>query len=279
MTSSALKVSINAAARAIRDADALLLTAGAGMGVDSGLPDFRGPEGFWKAYPAYRSLGLRFEQLATPTHFAVDPHLAWGFYGHRLEIYRRIEPHAGFAMLHDWARSKPGGFFVFTSNVDGQFARAGFSEEQIVECHGSIHHLQCTEPCDAFVWTASGVSIDVDQESMRAIDPLPRCPYCGLIARPNILMFGDSRWLSSRTDTQDAALSRWYSKLAGQRVCVIECGAGTAIPTVRLESERIANKFGGRLVRINVREAQVPAGQIAIPLPACEAIRQIAAEM
>lgn len=47
------------------------------MGVDSGLPDFRGPEGFWRAYPPYRELGLRFAEIADPVHFAVDPELAW----------------------------------------------------------------------------------------------------------------------------------------------------------------------------------------------------------
>src|SRR5436853_4303898 len=71
---------LNAAAEAVRSAEALLVTAGAGMGVDSGLPDFRGPEGFWRAYPPYRRLRLRFEQLANPEAFARDPHLAWGFY-------------------------------------------------------------------------------------------------------------------------------------------------------------------------------------------------------
>jgi hypothetical protein len=47
---------ISQAARAIQKADAVLITAGAGMGVDSGLPDFRGDEGFWKAYPPFAAL-------------------------------------------------------------------------------------------------------------------------------------------------------------------------------------------------------------------------------
>src|SRR5215468_9418889 len=84
---------------AIDGADALLIAAGAGMGVDSGLPDFRGPEGFWRAYPAYARLGLRFEALANPRWFERDPELAWGFYGHRLGLYRDTTPHEGFAAL------------------------------------------------------------------------------------------------------------------------------------------------------------------------------------
>ena len=105
----------------------MIVTAGAGMGVDSGLPDFRGAEGFWNAYPVYRKLGLNFEDLANPHWFESDPCLAWGFYGHRLALYRRTGPHAGFEILRRWADAKPQGAFVFTSNVDGQFQRCGLA--------------------------------------------------------------------------------------------------------------------------------------------------------
>ncbi len=81
-----LPVAVLRAAEAIREADALLIAAGAGMGVDSGLPDFRGPEGFWKAYPPFGRLGLHFQQLACPGTLVRDPHLFWGFYGHRLNL-------------------------------------------------------------------------------------------------------------------------------------------------------------------------------------------------
>ncbi|MFY0537735.1 hypothetical protein [Nannocystis pusilla] len=97
------------AAAAVRSADALMICAGAGMGVDSGLPDFRGPEGFWRAYPAARRLGLQFHDLADPRWFYSDPALAWGFYGHRLNLYRATTPHAGFALLQRWAARAPQG--------------------------------------------------------------------------------------------------------------------------------------------------------------------------
>src|SRR5258707_10426867 len=93
---------LSAAAVAVQSADALLIGAGAGMGVDSGLPDFRGTEGFWNAYPPYRKLGLDFMAVANPQWFRDDPTLAWGFYGHRLNLYRAATPHPGFAMLRRW---------------------------------------------------------------------------------------------------------------------------------------------------------------------------------
>jgi NAD-dependent SIR2 family protein deacetylase len=83
-----LNEKLKRAAEAIRTADALLLCAGAGIGVDSGLPDFRGRQGFWRAYPTIAKLGLSFEEMAHPGWFAKEPSLAWAFYGHRLNLYR-----------------------------------------------------------------------------------------------------------------------------------------------------------------------------------------------
>src|SRR4029077_4013233 len=98
---------IERAAAVLANTDALLIGAGAGMGVDSGLPDFRGSQGFWQAYPPYARLGLDFVTLANPRWFESDPALAWGFYGHRLMLYRQTEPHDGFAILHRWMRRMP----------------------------------------------------------------------------------------------------------------------------------------------------------------------------
>ena len=140
--------SLARAARAIERANAILIGAGAGMGVDSGLPDFRGDEGFWRAYPPYRHLGLSFVDLANPGWFERDPAFAWGFYGHRLNLYRETTPHDGFGILRRWSEQGRE-VFVFTSNVDGQFQKAGFGSAQIVECHGSLQYLQCARRSSA----------------------------------------------------------------------------------------------------------------------------------
>src|SRR3954451_8848080 len=123
-------------AQVIERADSLLIGAGAGMGVDSGLPDFRGNQGFWNAYPPYAKLGLDFAAMANPEWFATDPPFAWGFYGHRMNLYRQARPHEGFAVLRRWAGRMHGSAFVVTSNVDGHFQRAGFDPERILEVHG-----------------------------------------------------------------------------------------------------------------------------------------------
>jgi len=94
-----LQKNIERAREVVKEADAILITAGAGMSVDSGLPDFRGREGFWRAYPIAKKLGLNFEDMANPMWFKTNPKLAWAFYGHRLKLYRETEPHEGYHLL------------------------------------------------------------------------------------------------------------------------------------------------------------------------------------
>ena len=169
-----LQAGYAAAAQLIDAADSLIICAGAGMGIDSGLPDFRGPGDFWEAYPALGRARIHFEEIASPDALHDDPSLAWGFYGHRLKLYRETVPHQGFALLKTIADRMPDGGFVFTSNVDGQFQCAGFSEQCIVECHGSIHFLQCLKHCTDAIWSADDFSPDIEENSGRLINPPPR---------------------------------------------------------------------------------------------------------
>jgi NAD-dependent SIR2 family protein deacetylase len=263
------------AVRAIRSAKAILIGGGAGMGVDSGLPDFRGGAGFWKAYPPYAKLQLDFVSLANPRWFRQDPELAWGFYGHRLHLYRETEPHEGFEILRRWMDGIPRGGFVYTSNVDGHFQKAGFSPDQVYEVHGSVHAMQCVGKCGVGIFSAEPYSLTIDAKTMRAGHPLPKCPNCGEMARPNILMFGDWGWDSSASDYQRQQLKSWLDTIAAGPVVVVECGAGTAIPTVRLACEDIAARFDGKLIRINTREYDVSEGQIALPMRALDALAEL----
>jgi NAD-dependent SIR2 family protein deacetylase len=265
------------AACAVREADALLVTAGAGMGVDSGLPDFRGDAGFWRVYPPFAQLGLRFVDLASPRWFEDDPALAWGFYGHRLNLYRATPPHRGFATLLDWARGMPRGAFVFTSNVDGHFQRAGFDPARVVECHGAIETSQCAIPCAPELFP-SAADVAVDPVHFRARGALPACPRCGGLARPNVLMFGDSSWIDARTGAQEARFAAWLRDLraAPARLVVVELGAGTGVPTVRLTGESLARRLGATLVRVNPREPEAPPGAISLAAGALEAIDALA---
>jgi NAD-dependent SIR2 family protein deacetylase len=116
-----------------------------------------------RAFSALRQAGLDFYSIASPASFRSEPELAWGFYGHRLALYRRTVPHAGFALLKSWGERRLQGYTAFTSNVDGQFQKAGLAAESVHECHGSIHHLQCLQPCCAHIWPADDFHPEVDE--------------------------------------------------------------------------------------------------------------------
>ncbi len=258
----------------IRQADGLLITAGAGMGVDSGLPDFRGNEGLWRAYPKLGKHLISFVEIANPNAFSDNPRLAWGFYGHRLKRYRETQPHEGFMILKKMAEKRVHGAFVFTSNVDGQFQKAGFDETRIAECHGSIHHLQCTIPCSASIWESDKLTVQVDEENCQLLSNLPVCPECGGLSRPNILMFNDWGWISNRTEMQMERLNKWYRKT--NRPVVLEIGAGVHVPTVRHASE----SFNVPIIRINPDYPEVPKStDIGLALGALDALRLINARL
>lgn len=256
------------AAAWIAAADSLVITAGAGMGIDSGLPDFRGPQGFWEAYPALGRRQMHFADIANPAAFRTAPRLAWGFYGHRLALYRDTVPHTGFSLLKRWADAKPHGAFVYTSNVDGHFQKTGFAEDRIIECHGSIHHLQCLSPCSPRIHDATTLDVSIDTDACLWRGPLPTCPDCGNIARPNILMFDDWDWLPQRVQMQQADYRDW----PGRCPVVIELGAGTTIPSVR----RFGESLNAPLIRINPREAETKRPRaVGLPMGALEALQAI----
>ena len=164
-----------------------------------------------------------------------------------------------FSLLKQLAEKLQLPYFIFTSNVDGQFQKAGFNASQIYECHGSIHHLQCFEPCDQKIWSADQLQPEIDKDLCQWLGDLPKCSACGSLARPNILMFGDYEWLEHRYHQQNKRLDHFLNHY--HFPVVIEIGAGRAIPTVRYFSER----FAPSLIRINPRESSLPAtGGIAL---------------
>ena len=278
----AMNPNIQRAAQAIQEADAILIAAGAGMGVDSGLPDFRGNEGFWKAYPPIAKLGISFSSMADPFWFTKKPMLAWAFYGHRLKLYRETKPHSGFKKLLDLGNKAEFGYFVFTSNVDGHFQKSGYNSDRIYEVHGSINHFQCTHNCTTDIWDASDETLDINMDEFLAAEPHPKCRHCDEIARPNILMFNDYSWNYRRSGEQETRYQEWIQEIIGsqRKLAIIEMGAGSAVPTVRNNSRRMSFIPNATLIRINPREDEVhDKKHISLPMGAVEALDLIMKEM
>ncbi len=88
-------------------------------------------------------------------------------------------------------------------------------------------------------------------------------------------MFGDYSWLSDRTRGQEMRFDSFLAQHQQEPIIVIEMGAGTAIPTIRYMSERIGERFGATVIRINPREAHIRGGHISLSCGALEGLEGI----
>src|SRR5260370_40139368 len=113
----------------------VLVLTGAGVSAESGIPTFRGKDGYWR--------NLDPTKLATPEAFARDPQLAWGRYRDRRQRTRNARPnaaHEAIAKVAQHARE----FLLVTQNVDDLHARAGVSPEKMLQIHGNIFVTLCS---------------------------------------------------------------------------------------------------------------------------------------
>lgn len=243
------------------------------MSADSGLPTFRDANGFWKQYPHLGEKKIQFESIANPEAFRLNPRLAWGFYGHRMKLYKTAQLHTGYNNLSSIVkRARKGAFFV-TTNVDGHFQKSGICSENIWEMHGSILSIQCTTPCSPIEWKIDPDTLNIDKEKGLAFGDLPKCPACGALARPNLLMFYDYEWLSERYDEQERRFRRYVSET--KKCVVIEIGAGTNLPSLRYLSASLKHP----VIRINPDAYAVSgSSDVSLPLTADVALALLAKE-
>jgi len=294
---SEIAAAANAAAEALLSCDAWLITAGAGMGVDSGLPAFRGTKALWKD----KEVSMSYEEMSDDKWFTEDPPFAWGVNYTQLEMYRKTEPHSGYHRLLDWTKRLGKPWCVFTSNIDGHFEKAGFEHERVVTCHGDMHHLQCLrrdcradDPAEN-VWSAScipsGLGHMIDEGSLRFKDaadleaPFFTCPRCHGLCRPNVWFCHDrNHCLWEDEVARRQFYNTWVEEIHERKakLVVIECGGGMDIPTVRCEGEDAVENAGEHslLVRLNPTDCRVPKSRaVGLPLGASEGLSSIAAAM
>lgn len=148
-------------------ARSVFVLTGAGMSAESGLPTFRGVDGYWGRY--------RVEDLASPEGFARDPVVVWRWYNERISAYGNAQPNAGHIALAKMESLFPQ-FTIATQNVDSLHARAG--SRNVLELHGHLREARCTG-CDA---------------TYPLEEPLPedRIEHeCGGRFRPQVVWFGE----------------------------------------------------------------------------------------
>jgi NAD-dependent deacetylase len=167
---------VQAAARALRAARCVVVTTGAGMSRDSGIPTFRDAlTGLWARYDP--------EELATEAAFRRNPARVFGWYVWRRRLVRAAVPHAGYHALVALERIVPE-LVVVTQNVDGLHRRVG--QTRVVELHGSLERFSCLTARHPFP-PDEVATPDTDGEC----EP-PRCHRCEAPVRPDVVWFGEA---------------------------------------------------------------------------------------
>lgn len=161
----------------------VLVLTGAGVSAESGIPTFRGKDGYWR--------NLDPSRLATPEAFTRDPKLVWEWYRERRHCIRNAQPNAAHAAIRRLAQHADE-FLLVTQNVDDLHARAGLTKEKMVQIHGDIFVTRCSR-CD-FGFTEPKHNHDQEQEQEKEEEEenvVPRCAKCDALMRPGVVWFGE----------------------------------------------------------------------------------------
>lgn len=255
----------------IASCNTLIIHTGAGMGKDSGLPDYRSSNGQWGAIE--KEKGKSIFEVMNPSYMAENPKFAWQKHTERLVSFASHSPHLGYHLLHNWVKQFNLSFFVQTSNVDGYFQKANFPEANLRELHGSMHWFQCSSPCSSAIWKNNITPEQLAKQIKE--DQFPKCPHCGALARPNIYMFRDQNYLPNRSNAQKELYSRFLHENENSKIVVIEIGSGPHVQSIRQKTRELARKHSAKIIRINPNEFQVKTPHIGLQAGALEALQKI----
>jgi NAD-dependent deacetylase len=216
----------------------VLVVTGAGVSAESGIPTFRGKDGYWR--------NLDPIKLATPEAFARDPELVWQWYRERRQRIRNAQPNAAHRAIAKLAQ-RADEFLLVTQNVDDLHKRAGLAKAGMVQIHGDIFVTRCSR-CDFNRHDyprlhTCGAPSDHEQGQENGV---PRCTKCDALMRPGVVWFGET--LPSReTERVEQYLQR--------DPCGVVIVAGTTATFGYIIHWALrASHQGGELIEVNPEE-------------------------
>jgi len=222
----------------------VLVITGAGVSAESGIPTFRGKDGYWR--------NLDPIKLATPEAFARDPELVWQWYRDRRNHISNAQPNAAHEAIANLAHSADE-FLLVTQNVDDLHQRAGITKREVVQIHGDIFITKCSR-------------CDFEHRHEQEEDGVPRCANCGALMRPGVVWFGEPL---PPCETQRV------EKYLQRDPCDVVIVAGTTATFGYIIDWALrASRRGGELIEVNPEETSLSRfatrlvrGPAAVTLP------------
>jgi NAD-dependent protein deacetylase/lipoamidase len=202
----------------------VLIITGAGVSAESGIPTFRGKDGYWR--------NLDPIKLATPEAFARDPELVWQWYRERRRRISDAQPNAAHEAIANLAHCA-NEFLLVTQNVDDLHERAGLAKAEMVQIHGDIFVTRCSR-------------CDFEQEQKQNQNGVPKCTKCGALVRPGVIWFGEP--LPSRE------IERVENYLQRDPCGVVIVVGTTATFGYIFDWALRASRRGGELIEVNPEE-------------------------
>lgn len=160
----------------MKSAQRMVFFTGAGISTESGLPDYRGPEGVWTT-----------GKIPTVGEMPETDEARLEYWQHRRESYpfmQSREPNTGHQAISN-LMSQGRGLAVITQNIDGLHQKSGVPEDRVIELHGSTRKFRC-------IPHGHVTDGDVIQAQLEKGDADPRCPECGGVLRSDTVLFGES---------------------------------------------------------------------------------------
>ena len=203
-------------AQKLKDSRKIVFVTGAGISQESGIPTFRGKDGYWRRYDPMK--------LASIDAFYDDPKLVWEWYDDRRKNILDVKPNEGHFAISQMEEFKD--VVVLTQNIDGLHQRSGSTN--VLELHGSIIRIKCTV-CDF---------IDNITENFESLPP--KCK-CGSMLRPDVVWFGEP-----------LPQNIWQSAIKEASICDVMIIVGTSLVVSPANTLPVyAKQNGAILIEVN----------------------------
>jgi NAD-dependent SIR2 family protein deacetylase len=255
---------IEAAARALAESDHILIGAGAGLSAAAGL-NYLDLRLFQDWYPQFARLGYGNIWDAITHHWApndANRKRFWAFWATHIQRIR-YDAEPGKPYLDLQRLVKGTSHFVITTNVDGQFVKAGFDPNGMFTPQGDYAMFQCSRPCSKVLYEncemVGRILANLDESKLQAHEEdIPRCPHCGDYLERNLRRddhFVEEPYMVKHRDYAD-----FVNRSAGEKMVLLELGVGFNTPgIIRWPFEQIASRHShATLIRVNIEDCRIP---------------------
>ncbi|PID71603.1 MAG: RNA polymerase subunit sigma [Desulfobulbus propionicus] len=222
----------------------ITVMTGAGISAESGIPTFRGPEGYW----TFGSKEYHPQEMATFRMLSQYPEEVWRWYLYRLGVCRAAKPNPGHYALVDMEAEFGDRFTLITQNIDGLHLQAGSSPEKTMQIHGNVSYMRCIKECTPAVYPIPDEVPGKSKEDKFTETDRQHlvCPACGAMTRPHILLF-DENYNEHHYHFHSAIQAAQQTDL----LIIVGTSGATNLPN---QVAHAVYQLGGTIIDINIEE-------------------------